>query len=195
MIFKEYTYSVLLVSSSQKFSEQILKMLPDNEFGPKICAKSSAEAKRLLLDRSFDIVLINTPLSDDFGSKLAEDVALNSRSGVLMFVKNDLYESVTDSAADSGVFTLSKPIAHSTLTQVINILYALCERLSLLNKKTVSLQDKMEEIRVINRAKWVLIKHVNMTEDEAHRLIEKQAMDTRTTRRAVAESIIRTYES
>ena len=41
MIFKEYTYSVLLVSSSQKFSEQILKMLPDNEFGPKICAKSS----------------------------------------------------------------------------------------------------------------------------------------------------------
>jgi len=53
----------------------------------------------------------------------------------------------------------------------------------------------MEEIRVINRAKWVLIKHVNMTEDEAHRLIEKQAMDTRTTRRAVAESIIRTYES
>lgn len=112
-----------------------------------------------------------------------------------MFVKNDLYESVTDSAADSGVFTLSKPIAHSTLTQVINILYALCERLSLLNKKTVSLQDKMEEIRVINRAKWVLIKHVNMTEDEAHRLIEKQAMDTRTTRRAVAESIIRTYES
>ena len=195
MIFKEYTYSVLLVSSSQKFSEQILKMLPDNEFGPKTCAKSSGEAKRLLLDRSFDIVLINTPLSDDFGSKLAEDVALNSRSGVLMFVKNDLYESVTDSAADSGVFTLSKPIAHSTLTQVINILYALCERLSLLNKKTVSLQDKMEEIRVINRAKWVLIKHVNMTEDEAHRLIEKQAMDTRTTRRAVAESIIRTYES
>lgn len=195
MIFKEYTYSVLLVSSSQKFSEQILKMLPDNEFGPKICAKSSGEAKRLLLDRSFDIVLINTPLSDDFGSKLAEDVALNSRSGVLMFVKNDLYESVTDSAADSGVFTLSKPIAHSTLTQVINILYALCERLSLHNKKTVSLQDKMEEIRVINRAKWVLIKHVNMTEDEAHRLIEKQAMDTRTTRRAVAESIIRTYES
>lgn len=157
--------------------------------------KSSGEAKRLLLDRSFDIVLINTPLSDDFGSKLAEDVALNSRSGVLMFVKNDLYESVTDSAADSGVFTLSKPIAHSTLTQVINILYALCERLSLLNKKTVSLKDKMEEIRVINRAKWVLIKHVNMTEDEAHRLIEKQAMDTRTTRRAVAESIIRTYES
>lgn len=195
MIFKEYTYSVLLVSSSSKFSEQILKMLPDNEFGPKICAKSSGEAKRLLLNRSFDIVLINTPLSDEFGSKLAEDVAQSSKSGVLMFVKNDLYESVTDRAADSGVFTLSKPLVHSTLIQIINILYALCERLSFFNKKAVSLEDKMEEIRVINRAKWVLIKHVNMTEEEAHRLIEKQAMDTRSTRLAVAESIIRTYES
>lgn len=45
MIFKEYTYSVLLVSSSQKFSEQILKCIPDNEFGPKICAKAPARQK------------------------------------------------------------------------------------------------------------------------------------------------------
>ena len=34
MLFKEYTYSVLIVSSSAKFNEAILPLLPENEFGP-----------------------------------------------------------------------------------------------------------------------------------------------------------------
>ena len=51
----------------------------------------------------------------------------------------------------------------------------------------------MEEIRLVNRAKWVLIDQLRMTEQEAHRYIEKQAMDRCVTRRAVAESILATY--
>ena len=46
----------------------------------------------------------------------------------------------------------------------------------------------MAEIRLVNRAKWVLIEQLRMTEQEAHRYIEKQAMDRCVTRRAVAES-------
>ena len=53
----------------------------------------------------------------------------------------------------------------------------------------------MDEIRVVNRAKWVLIEYLHMNEAQAHRYIEKQAMDMRLTRREVAESLIKTYES
>ena len=52
----------------------------------------------------------------------------------------------------------------------------------------------MEDIRVVNRAKWLLIEHLSMTEQDAHYYIEKQAMDTRLSRREVAEHIIRTYD-
>ena len=48
----------------------------------------------------------------------------------------------------------------------------------------------MEEIRLVNRAKWLLIEQLKMTEAEAHRHIEKQAMDRCVTRRAVAEDIL-----
>lgn len=195
MVFKEYTYSVLIVSSSEKFYRQILPMLPENEFEPKVFVQNSDEARRLLSDRGFDIVLINAPLNDDFGSKLASDIAADSKSGVLMFVKNDIYEEVTAKVIDSGVFTLSKPAASSTVSQVLNIMYAMQERFKLLGKKTVSLEEKMEEIRLVNRAKWILIKNVNLSEDEAHRLIEKQSMDQRKSKREIAEGIIRTYEN
>lgn len=60
--------------------------------------------------------------------------------------------------------------------------------------KNRSLREKMEDIRMVNRAKWLLIENLNMTEKDAHHYIEKQAMDTRFTRREVAENIVRTYD-
>ena len=39
-----------------------------------------------------------------------------------------------------------------------------------------------------------LIQYLSMTESQAHRYIEKQAMDMRLPKRAVAESILNTYE-
>ena len=64
------------------------------------------------------------------------------------------------------------------------------ERLRKTEKKTLTLQEKMEEIRLINRAKWILIERQGMDEPRAHRFIEKQAMDRCVTRRAVAQEII-----
>ena len=52
----------------------------------------------------------------------------------------------------------------------------------------------MTDIRRVDRAKWLLIQHHNMTEQDAHYYIEKQAMDTRLSRREIADSIIRTYD-
>ena len=50
------------------------------------------------------------------------------------------------------------------------------------------------DVRVIDRAKCLLIQYRGMTEEQAHRAIEKQAMDTRQTRVAVAQTVINHYD-
>ena len=70
---------------------------------------------------------------------------------------------------------------------------AVRERLRKLEKKTLSVEEKMEEIRLVNRAKWLLISELKMEEPQAHRYIEKQAMDRCVSKREVAEEIIKTY--
>ena len=60
-------------------------------------------------------------------------------------------------------------------------------------KKALSIEEKMEEIRIVNRAKWLLISELKMDEQGAHRYIEKQAMDRCISKRIVAEEIIKTY--
>ena len=62
-----------------------------------------------------------------------------------------------------------------------------------MEQKTATLEEKMQEIRLVNHAKWVLIEQLKMTEEQAHKYIEKQAMDRCITRRAVAENILSTY--
>ena len=63
-----------------------------------------------------------------------------------------------------------------------------------MEKKNASVEEKIEEIRIVNRAKCLLIEQLKMTESDAHRYIEKQAMDRCVTRRVIAENIILTYK-
>ena len=63
-----------------------------------------------------------------------------------------------------------------------------------LENENQKLQKKIEEIRIVDRAKLILIQVLKMTEPQAQRYIEKQSMDLRQTRLTTAENILRTYE-
>ena len=187
-------YSVLVASASDKVFSSVLDLMPPAEYNPVLRAKNSGEARRMLLDMSADIIIINTPLPDDFGVQLALDLS-DSSSGILMLVKSDLYEQVAYRVEDSGIFTLPKPNSSQMIYNAVKLLSVYAARLKKLEQKNRTMQEKMTDIRTINRAKWLLIENLNMSENDAHRYIEKQAMDTRSTRREVAEGIIRTYDN
>lgn len=193
MIFQERTYSVLLVSASEKFNASMMPLLPVTDYWPVTVAKSIGEARRRMVDESYDIVIINSPLPDDFGTRFAIHACANSNAGVLLLVKNSLYEDVDAKVLPYGVVTLSMPTNHQMVSQSLRVLCAIRERLRQVEAKQTSLEERMREIRMVNQAKWRLIECLNMTEADAHRYIEKQAMDLRVPKREVAESIIKTY--
>lgn len=190
----ERVYSVLLVSSSEKLNGSLTELLLQNRFEAPVCVRDTASAGRYLLENNPDIVIINTPLPDDFGTRLAIDTVGRSSAGVLLLVKAEYYSDITAQTMPYGVLTVSKPVSLQIVGQSLQLLCGTRERLRLMEKKTASLEEKMEEIRIVNRAKLILIEQLRMTEAEAHRFIEKQAMDRCVTRRSVAESIISTYK-
>ena len=194
MLLKEHVYSILIVSASESFTEKIMQFLPAATYYPVKIAKSVSEAQRIIAERSYDLIIINTPLSDDFGAKFAIDISDRSQSVVLLFVRNDNYHDVYDRVCDFGVFTVRKPLPQQNITQALDFVKATRERLRKMEKKTVSLEEKMTEIKIVNRAKWTLINSLGFSEDDAHRYIEKQAMDRCVSKRQIAEEIIRSYD-
>lgn len=187
--------SVLIVSSGPKVGALLTELLPPASFSPICTVPTAGEARRLLVDRRFDIAVINAPLSDDFGTQLAIEISEKHGCGVLLLTKAEIQEAVELKVEDYGILTLPKPANRQMFFQSMKLLAATRQKIRALEERTTTLQCKMDEIRLINRAKLLLIEHLKMSEPEAHRYIEKRAMDSCVKRRIIAENIIKTYET
>lgn len=193
MTSRRTQYRVLIVSAVEKIYEYITEILPPGEFSPILRAARAGEAKRMLVSDEADIVIINTPLPDEFGTELALDLS-GGTAGVLLLVKNDYFDQVCYKVEREGVLTVGKPSSRQTLYGAVKLAAAMSARLAKMERKNKTLREKMADIRTVNRAKWLLIENLNMTEKDAHYYIEKQAMDMRLSCHEVAENIIRTYD-
>ena len=193
MSLKERVYSVLIVSAAEGFNDALSTLLPTSKYSPTNFVSNISAAKRALAERAFDFVIINSPLPDDIGTRFAIDTGSSKETVVLLMVRAELQAEIYDKVAEHGVFVLPKPTSKPTMAIALSWLSSAREKLRKTEKKTLSIEEKMEEIRIVNRAKWILIRELKLDEPEAHRYIEKQAMDRCISKRIVAEEIIKTY--
>ncbi len=193
MVTGKRKYRVLVAGANDKLGESIAALLPKNEYEPPVLAASVGEIRRLALESTMDLVVLNTPLKDEFGTRLALDLA-DYNIAVLLMVQGDVFDQVCYKVEDYGVLTLAKPVSRQSFYTAVKLLTAMRAKMLRMEKKNQALQEKMQDIRTINRAKWLLITNLQMTEDEAHYHIEKKAMNSRLSRREAAEEIIRTYD-
>lgn len=181
--------SVLVVTGSDKIYDFMVDLLPQNEFYPVSRASSCGEARRDLVSHMYDILVINTPLPDDFGIDLALDYA-DSPMCIMLMVKDEICDQVSYQVLEAGVVTISKPTTKQVVYSSMKLLAALSAKLKKFEKKNRTLEEKMADIRMINHAKWLIIDKKKMTEEEAHHLIEHRAMDRRISKREAAREII-----
>lgn len=193
LTLKETIYSVLVVSSSEKFNTALPVLLSDIKYSPLHIVSSVNAAKRNLSERAYDYVIINSPLPDDVGAELAIEACDSRETVVLLLARAEYHDEIYIKVSEHGVFTLQKPITKLMFDTALGWMGSARERLRKFEKKTLSVQEKMEEIRIVNRAKCLLISELKMDEPAAHRYIEKQAMDRCVSKREIAEGIIRTY--
>lgn len=187
------SYSVLVVSSSEKFDQAMSKLLPEARYNPVVFVQSAAEARREMMENPSDLVIINSPLSDETGVRLAADACSDTNSGVMMFVKTEYFSELLSKAAPYGSLVLPKPTSQGAIANALLMLCGIRERFRRIEKKAASVEEKVQEIRKVNRAKMLLIEQGGMTESQAHRHIEKLAMDRCVTKGRIAEDIIQSY--
>lgn len=184
---------VLAITASEKFPDILRSCLPAAQFQPIIPLANAGEAKRALGNTNYDIVVIDAPVGKEQGIQLALDIASQHSVGILLLVRSELYEQASYRVEDAGIVTLPKPTTKSNVYTAVKALVAVQARIRAAERETMDLKDRMEEIRLVNRAKWVLIDKLQMTEAEAHHYIEKQAMDRCVRKKEIAENIIHSH--
>lgn len=193
MSLKERVYSVLVVSASDRFNETASELLPSSQYQPVHIATNISEAKRYITARGFDIVIVNAPLPDESGTRFAIDCCRSQTTVVLLLSRTDVHAEVHEKVAERGVFTLPKPTSRAIMLQALSWMASARERLRIMEQKTFSIEERMEEIRIVNRAKCLLISELKMSEPEAHHYIEKNAMDNCIPKKDAAENMIKLY--
>ena len=141
-----HAYSVLVVSASAKFNESVRGLLPERFYWPVTVLTDAAGARRELLENSYDLVVINTPLPDEFGTRLAQDICQHSAAGVLLLVKAEHFPDIDGRLTPQGVLVLSKPMSTQLFTQSLRLLCGTRERLRGLEKKNATIEEKKAAI-------------------------------------------------
>lgn len=187
--------TALIVSASEKGNEFFIQTLRSISCDVTVTVKTCGEARRTISDRDFDLFIINGPLQDESGEEFAIDMARHGTSQVIFVVKGEHFDAISSVVEDYGVITVPKPINKGIFWTSLKFARAANSRVRKMKVENQKLSQRIEDIKIIDRAKHLLVARLKMSEQQAHKYIEKQAMDMRSSKRAIAETILRTYQS
>ena len=184
----------LIVSAGNNANEYLARHIGELGYTRPTIVASGGEARRRMDTNDFEVVIINTPLPDEFGHELGTDAVEKTDAGVVFLAKAAVAEQLLTPLSEQGVLLVTKPFSNTFFLQAIHMAAASNHRLLLLRQENQRLQEKLAQVRLVSRAKCCLIELGHMTEAEAHRCIEKKAMDTRRDRAEVAQEILDSYD-
>lgn len=186
--------TTLLVCAQGRGEDKLAQLLRDTPYRACEAVGLAALVRREMQADRHPLVIINAPLPDESGVELALELTRETTAAVLLLLKAELAPMVEEEASTAGVLLVCKPLSAPLFLQTVRLGISCRNRLLQLKSENERLQKKLEEIRVIDRAKCLLIEHLRMTEEQAHRVLEKQAMDSRLPCVKVARKVLEQYE-
>ena len=120
-------------------------------------------------------------------------LAESSEAVFLLLVRPGTYEAVWQFVQAAGICVMSWPAPQEVFRQTLRNLLLLKKSLRAMQEKTDQLQSQLQDMKRIQKAKSLLMNQLGMSEADAHRWIEKAAMDRCVKKREIAETIIRMY--
>ena len=179
----ERKHRILVTEKSGIQTVQLARLLPQFHCSAQIdytpCMHSG------VLECNPDMIIVDCSEAD----ALSEFVPGES-TAVLFLGEEQEVSALLPFCVNNGFLCMER----SELARAFPQLMAMSNRLYAMQARENSLQKKLGDTKLVNRAKLLLISRLQMSETEAHRYIEKAAMDTGESRREVALRLIRTYE-
>jgi AmiR/NasT family two-component response regulator len=142
-----------------------------------------------------DLIITDIRMPDGDGLQAAKQVASQRFTPVILFTA--FHDSaILEQAADAHVFAyLVKPIDQSQLESAIAIAWQRFEEFERLRQQASDLRQALDDRKVIERAKGILMKQRHMDEDQAFRKLQKMSRDENRKLAEVAKMIVMTFRA
>jgi len=179
---------ILVAEDETLIRMDLVEMLTEAGYEVIAQATNGEEAIALANEHKPDLAILDVQMPVLDGISAAEKII--AIAPVLMLTAFSQRELV-DRARDAGVMAyVVKPFTISDLVPAIEIAISRHTQMRSLAEEVADLHDRLETRKVIDRAKGVLMKALNLTEPEAFSWIQRAAMDRRITMKEVALAVI-----
>lgn len=185
----------LIVAAKESEKDSLFALMEPFPIFNAVYANNSKEAKNMIASTSFALIIINAPLMKESAQDLALFMTQRTNAAVILLLPESSKIGVGYDGEEYGIITLYKPFKRSEFNRSIKFAIAFENRMASIQTANEKLQKQLSEVQTIHRAKCLLIQHLHMTEAQAHRYIEKHAMDRRESKVEVAAAILLTYDT
>jgi response regulator NasT len=166
----------------------LVEMLTEAGYEVIAQAENGAVAVELAKQHKPDLAILDVKMPEMDGITAAEQIIL--LAPVLMLTAFSQRELV-ERARDAGVMAyVVKPFSINDLVPAIEIAISRHKQMKSLESEVADIYERLETRKVIDRAKGILMKAMNLSEPESFSWIQKTAMDRRISMKEVANAII-----
>lgn len=158
---------IIVAFESEKTLERFCEILESGCVVSCLKARSAGEVKRLAAKLHIATVVCGFKLRDESAEDLFYD--LPPASTMLVVAKQNLLEDLSD-----DIFTLAAPASKSDLCASVNMVMQMGRRL----ERALRPKRSEEETDIVEKAKRHLMERDGLTEEDAHRYIQKKSMDS-----------------
>jgi two-component system, response regulator PdtaR len=181
-------YRIVVAEDETLIRMDLVEMLTESGYQVVAQAINGQEAITLATEHKPDLIILDVKMPILDGISAAEQ--LINICPVLMLTAFSQKELV-ERARDSGVMAyVVKPFTINDLLPAIEISISRHRQMKTLESEVADLYERLETRKLLDRAKGILMKALNLSEPEAFSWIQKTAMDQRASMKAVADAII-----
>lgn len=158
---------IVVAFENEATCRRVSEMIESSGIASCISVHSCGEVKRITNKSRINIVVCGYKLADGSAESLYED--LPPICSMLMVASTAQLEMV-----DEEIFRLPAPISRGSLVASVQMMFQINRRLS----KYVKPRRSDEDQHIVEQAKRLLMERHDMTEEQAHRFIQKKSMDS-----------------
>jgi len=186
--------SIVIALKNEEGAEKIRLACQQNGYLVSEVCTSGSEAIRRVRAEVPDILLVDFNMPDITGLEAATIIGEEDLCSVVLLVSPTQWDFCWDLVADYDVTLVAKPVNRMGLLTTLEVVLQNRRRYIKLEKELARLKQGIEDRKLIERAKGILMKHKGIPEDEAYRRIQRMSMDSRVAMRDIAQKIIELAE-
>jgi response regulator NasT len=152
------------------------------------------DPRSFCMDKGYELIVSVLPFAGELGLNTIAYFCANTSAEQVAFVPSKIYDEVSSKLNGLNVSLLPKNVPMSIAVNVIRKAVSVKQSMDMIRGENDGLRRRAEADRLIYRAKCMLIEYLNMTEEEAHRYLQKRAMDRHSPMEEQALEILKTYQ-